>query len=201
MEWSEYMKTINLDESISLLKNYHLVTYTWLSTLNLLRCSFCMYKHAWFDAFKKSLTVTYSSCASPLFSSIIILRSAFCFGYGCWNVAKRIFKWYQNIFLFNQNKFLFNKIYLYDIEIYFYSINKFLFNNIYLYEIKYIFIQSKQICIQIKIFCYITFFHPINIFFHYMNFSFDTFLVTISGLLFLFAKVSILFSVYKSTML
>ena len=47
---------------------------------------------------------------------------------------------------------------------------------------KYIFVQSKQI----------------------MNFLFDTFLVTISGLPFLFPKVRILLSVYKlnrSTML
>ena len=36
---------------------------------------------------------------------------------------------------------------------------------------------------------YITFFHLIKILFYYMNYySFDTFLVTISGLLFLFAK-------------
>ena len=42
--------------------------------------------------------------------------------YGCWNVAKRIFMWYQNRFLFYQNKFAFNKIYLYDIKIYFHSI-------------------------------------------------------------------------------
>ena len=35
--------------------------------------------------------------------------------YGCWNVAKIIFMWYQSIFPFN-------KIYLHDIKIYFYSI-------------------------------------------------------------------------------
>ena len=68
---------------------------------------------------------------------------------------------------------------------------------------KYIFIHSKQICIP-NCFYYITFFHPIKIFLYYMNFSFDTFLVTISGLPFLFAKVRILLSVCKlksSTML
>ena len=66
---------------------------------------------------------------------------------------------------------------------------------------KYIFIQSKQICIKkyiyIYIFYYITFFHSIKIFLYYMNFSFDNFLVTISGLPFLFAKVRILLSVCK----
>ena len=46
---------------------------------------------------------------------------------------------------------------------------------------KYIFIHSKQICIP-NCFYYITFFHPIKIFLYYMNFSFDTFLVTISDL-------------------
>ena len=68
----------------------------------------------------------------------------------------------------------------------------------------YIFIQSKQICIQKKYFYYVTFFHPIKTFLYYMSFSFDTFLVTISGLPFLFAKVRILLSVCKlksSTML
>ena len=62
---------------------------------------------------------------------------------------------------------------------------------------KHIFIQSKQICIQKKYFYCITFFHPIKIFLYYMNFSFDTFLVTISGLPFLFAKVRILLSARK----
>ena len=61
----------------------------------------------------------------------------------------------------------------------------------------YIFIQSKQIFIQKKYFYYITFFHPIKIFLYYMSFSFDNFLVTISGLPFLFAKVRILLSVCK----
>ena len=69
---------------------------------------------------------------------------------------------------------------------------------------KYIFIQSRQICIKKKCFCYIAFFHPFEIFFCYINFPFDTFLVAISGLPFLFAKVRILLSVCKlknSTML
>ena len=60
---------------------------------------------------------------------------------------------------------------------------------------KYIFIQSRQICILKKCFYYIAFFDPFEIFFCYMNFPFGTFLVTISGLPFLFAKVRILLSV------
>ena len=54
----------------------------------------------------------------------------------------------------------------------------------------YILIQSRQNCIN-----YI--FYSIKICFYYMNFSFDTFLVTISGLPFLFAKVRISLSVCK----
>ena len=80
------------------------------------------------------------------------------------------------IFSFNQNKFLFNKIYLYDIKIYFYLIKN-------LYSKKY--------------FCYLTCFHPIKYFFDYVNFSLNTFLVTVSGLPFLSAKVRILLSVCK----
>ena len=70
---------------------------------------------------------------------------------------------------------------------------------------KNIFMQPKQICIEKKKrFYYITFFHPIKIFLYNMNFSFDTFLLTISGLQFLLAKIRILLSVCKlkrSTML
>ena len=65
---------------------------------------------------------------------------------------------------------------------------------------KYIFIQSKQICIK-KTFLLYNF---LKIVLYHMNFPFDTFLVTISGLPFLFAKVRILLSVCKlksSTML
>ena len=73
---------------------------------------------------------------------------------------------------------------------------------------KYIFIQSKYISFNQnefvfkKIYIYIYFkkyilFHLFKMFVHYMNFSFDTFLVTISGLPFLFSKVTVLFSVYK----
>ena len=42
--------------------------------------------------------------------------------FGCWNVGKITFMWYQKKFLFNQNKFIFNKIDLYDTKIYFYLI-------------------------------------------------------------------------------
>ena len=128
--------------------------------------------------------------------------------------------WYQNIILFNQNKFILNQIYLHDTKIYSYS-NKIDFYSIkYIYMIsKYIFIQSinfyliKFICMisryifiqsnlysKRNIFVFLLFFYPIKIYFYYMNFSFDTFLVTMSGLSFLFAKVRILLSVYKSTM-
>ena len=61
----------------------------------------------------------------------------------------------------------------------------------YFYSIK-VNLEFKQ-----KYFYYKLFLHPIKIFFYYMNFSFDTFLVTISGLPFLFAKVRILLSVSK----
>ena len=69
--------------------------------------------------------------------------------------------WYQ--FFFNQNNF----IILYSIK------------HIHMIS-KYIFIQSKQIYIQNEIFLL----KSIKIFFYYMNFSFDTFLVTIFGLSF-----------------
>ena len=62
---------------------------------------------------------------------------------------------------------------------------------------KYIFVRSEQILFKNKYFYYITFFNPIKIFFDYINFLFDTFLVTVSGLPFLFSKVRILLSVYK----
>ena len=89
--------------------------------------------------------------------------------YGCWNVAR---KWYQNISLFSQNKFLFNTIYLHDIKKYFYSIKINFCSKKYIYVIsKFIFFQSKQICIQKEIFLlYNFYFHPIKIFFNYMNF-------------------------------
>ena len=91
------------------------------------------------------------------------------------------------------------KKHLCDIKIYFYSIK------INFYSIKYICVISKYIfkryqkkfVFKKKYFYYIIFFHPINIFFYYMNFPFDTFLVTISGLPYLFVKVRILLSVYK----
>ena len=62
---------------------------------------------------------------------------------------------------------------------------------------KYIFIQSKQICIpKKKRFYYITFFHFMRLkyFLYYMSFSFDTFIVPISGLLFLFASQNFTFT-------
>ena len=111
--------------------------------------------------------------------------------------------WYQNIFLFDQNKFIFNKVDFYGIKICFHSIkinfysikyicmvskyilfnqNKFQFNKIYLwYQYIFLFSQNKFV-FKKKRFYYITYFHPIKIFLYYMNFSFDTFLVTISDL-------------------
>ena len=81
-------------------------------------------------------------------------------------------------------------IFIHVIKINFYSIK-------YVYMIpKYIFIQPKKNYIQKQKIYYKTFFHPIKTFF-YLNVSFDTFLVTISGLSFLFAKVEILLSVCK----
>lgn len=56
-----------------------------------------------------------------------------------------------------------NKTYLYDIKTYYQPIKL----NSY----------SKR-----KIFCYIIFFHLIKIYFYYVDFSFDTFLATTSGL-------------------
>ena len=86
-------------------------------------------------------------------------------------ILSPFFPWYQNIFLFNQNKFLFNKIYFHYITLF--SITS-----------KYIFIQSY-------------FFHSSKICFYYTNFSLNTFLVSISGLPFVFTKVRILLSVCK----
>ena len=63
---------------------------------------------------------------------------------------------------------------------------------------KYIFVESKELCIQKEIFLLHNFsFIHLKYFFYYMNFSFYTFLVTISGLPFLFAKVRLLISVYE----
>ena len=140
-------------------------------------------------------------------------------------LAERNFMWSQIILLLNQNKSIVNKVNFCDIKICFHSIkinfysikyicmvskyilfnqNKFQFNKIYLwYQNIFLFSQNKFV-FKKKRFYYITYFHPIKIFLYYMNFSFDTFLVTISGLPFLFAKVRILLSVCKlksSTML
>ena len=85
------------------------------------------------------------------------------FAYYCWNNAKR-------------------KEFLRDIEIYFYLIK------INLYSIKYIYMISNYILIQSRQNCIYYIFYSIKICFYYMNFSFDTFLVTISGLPFYLQK-------------
>ena len=66
---------------------------------------------------------------------------------------------------------------------------------------KYISFNQNEFVFK-KIYIYIYFnkyilFHLFKMFVHYMNFSFDTSLVTISGLPFLFSEVTVLFSVYK----
>ena len=124
---------------------------------------------SWIAAVK---SVTWNSCYNINPNTI---------NYGCWNVAKRIFMWYQNIFSFNQNKFIFNKIYLCDIKIYFYSIKTNLYSKRNIFVIWLFFVQLKYFLLY--------------------EFFIRYFLMTISGLLFLFAKVRILLSGYKSTML
>ena len=97
-----------------------------------------------------------------------------------------------------------NKI-SYDLKIYLHSIK------INLYSVKYIFIIStffswnqnisllnqNKFVFSKKCFYHVFFFHWSQIFFHCMNFLFNTFLVSISGLPFVFAKVRILLSVCK----
>ena len=92
---------------------------------------------------------------------------------------------FYDINLFNQNKVVFNEIFflsyycfLHVIQIYFCSIK------IILYSIR-------------NIFTIYIFFHSRKIFFYYMNFSFITFLVSMSGLPFVFTKVKALVSVSK----
>ena len=94
--------------------------------------------------------------------------------------------------------------FFHDIQIYFNSIKK------KLHSIEYIFIispffhdikifspsQNKFVSSR-KHFYHIYFFHSSKIYFYYMNFSLNTFLVSISGLPFVFAKVRILLPVYK----
>ena len=66
----------------------------------------------------------------------------------------------------------------------------------YVFMISNIFSFSQnKFVFNTKYFHFIAFSYPIKIFFYRMNFSFDTFLVTITDLLFLFAKVRILLSV------
>ena len=93
---------------------------------------------------------------------------------------------------------------------YFYSIkinlliSKFIFSiKTNLYSTKYIYMTSdykfngNRLASSQQYFNYIYFFHSSKIFFYYMNFSSNTFLMSISGLPFVFTKVKILLSVCK----
>ena len=92
---------------------------------------------------------------------------------------------------------LLQKELLCDIKIYFYSIRINLYSVNFIYMISKKFYSIKTNLYSKKYFYYITFFYPMKIFSYYMNFSFDTFLVTISGVSFLSPKVRILLSVCK----
>ena len=95
-----------------------------------------------------------------------------------------MFSRYQNIFLFNQNKFVFKK-YIFIIS------PLFSWNQKRFYSVKINFHSVRNI------FIIYTFFHSSKIYFYYMNFSLNTFLVSVSGLPFVFTKVRILLSVCK----
>ena len=109
--------------------------------------------------------------------------------------------------LLNQSKFVFNKIYFHYIKIfitilYFHSIKT------NFYSIKYILIISlilflfnqKKLYLMKNIFIiYSFFFIQVEYFSYYMNFSFNTFLVSTSGLPFVFTKDKILISKCKLT--
>ena len=88
--------------------------------------------------------------------------------HGCWNVAKRIFLWYQNIFLFNQYKFLYSgqkKVVLFPKigwVIFFASIK-------YIYIIWYLYFYSIKVNLYFKrnnfLISYNLFFIQLNYFF------------------------------------
>ena len=90
-----------------------------------------------------------------------------------------------------------------DIKTYFHSVKINLYSIKYLWYQNIFFFNQNKFIFKKTVFI-ITFLHPIKIFLCYMNFSFNIFLVTISGPPFLFPKVRILLSVCKfksSTML
>ena len=107
------------------------------------------------------------------------------------------FSGYQDIFLFNQNNL--------------HSIRNIFTIYIFLIEQKYFFIKSlffscyqgiflfnrNNFAFNEKYFYHIYFFNSRKIFFYYVNFSFITFLVSISGFPFVFTKVRILHSACK----
>ena len=89
------------------------------------------------------------------------------------------------------------KIYFHSIKITFYLIKYIFIISPFLYDIKYISFQSNKFVFSKKRFYHIYFFHSSKIYFYYMNFLFNNFPVSTSGLPFLFTKERILLSVYK----
>ena len=78
------------------------------------------------------------------------------------------FIWYQNIVSFNQSNLVFSKICFHYIIFFMISIC--------------VLIYSKKIVFSKKLFYHIYIFSLSNIYFHYMNFWFNTFLMSISSL-------------------
>ena len=99
-------------------------------------------------------------------------------------LQKQKLLWYENKLLFNQNNFAFNKIY-------FHNITFFPDTKIYFYSVK-----TNSYAVR-SIFIIDIFFHSSKLYFYDINFSLNTFLVSISGLPFVFTKVRILLSVFK----
>ena len=108
--------------------------------------------------------------------------------------------------MYSLKYFFITSLCFHDIKVYFYSIKinlhsmKYFFLSYYCFfhVIKIHFYSIKIILYSIRnIFAIYLFFHSRKIFFYYMNFSFITFLVSISGLPFVFTKVRFLDSVRK----
>ena len=122
------------------------------------------------------------------------------------------FSWYQNMFLYNQNRFVFNEMFFYYItffswyqNMFLFNQNKFVFNEIFFFIILLFFscyqdiflLNQKNFVFNKKYFYHIHIFSFKKNIFYYVNFSFITFLVSISGLPFVFTKVRFLDSVRK----
>ena len=100
---------------------------------------------------------------------------------------------------------------IFIISVFFHGIKCFHSIKTNLYSIKYIFIiapffpwyqnifsfSQNKFVFSKKHFHYMYFFHSSKIYFYYMNFSLNTFMVNISGLPFVFTKARILLSVCK----